>query len=170
MKVCLVPVWYNGGTMAERLVFGKKIEFAGKGKINIISGGTVITIEEAAAPRKTLDVGKEKGEKTSFPEGTLESLRPILRGVFSIDISENADSYWAEIDSKATMTPQEAANKLKRAGKGHVEVSRALVLSDQAVIGNLQWGRLDKEQLNAQVAEVAEIMRPLFQTKRPRHK
>ena len=51
-----------------------------------------------------------------------------------------------------------------------MEVARTLVLSDRAVSENLRWGRIDKEQLNAQVAEVAEIMRPLFQTKRLKHK
>lgn len=170
MKVCVVPVWYNGCIMPERPTFGKRIESVGKGKISIVSGSTVITIEESAAPRKTMDAGKEKKEKTDFPEGSLESLRPLLRGVFGTDISENADSYWAEIDSKVTMAPEDAANKLKRAGKGHIEVSRALVLSDRAVSENLRWGSLSEEQLNAQVAEVAEIMRPLFQTKRSKHK
>ena len=156
--------------MTERLTFGKKIELAGKGKINIISRETMVTIEEISAPRKTTEAASEKAKKLDFPEGTLESLRPILRNVFNTDISENADSYWAEIDSRVTMTPKEAANKLKRAGKGHVEVARALVLSDRAVSENFQWGRIDKEQLNAQVAEVAEIMKPLFQTKRSKHK
>lgn len=170
MKVYVVQVWYNSGTMPERSTFGKKIELVGKGKISIISGGTVITIEEEAAPGKAVDVGKEKKKNPDFPEGSLESLRPMLRGVFNIDISENADSYWLEIDSKATMAPEKAANKLKRAGKGHVEVARALVLSDRAIRENLQWGRLDKEQLSAQIAEVAEVMRPLFQTRRSKHK
>ena len=106
MKVCLVQVWYNGVTMAERPTFGKKIELAGRGKINIISGETVITIEEASAPKKIAGATIEKAKKLDFPEGTLESLRPILRNVFNTDISENADSYWAEIDSRATMTPK----------------------------------------------------------------
>lgn len=170
MEDLACKVWYNRCDMPERPIFGKKIELVDKGKINIISGGTVITIEGEAAPKKTVDAGKEKKKNPDFPEGSLESLRPMLRGVFNIDISENADSYWLEIDSRATMPPEKAANKLKRAGKGYVEVARALVLSDRAIRENLQWGRLDKEQLSAQIAEVAEIMRPFFQTKLSKHK
>jgi len=150
--------------MAERPTFGKKIELSAKGKINIISDGVVVTIEVSAAPRKTADTAK----KLEFPEGTLESLRPLLRQVLGTDISEESDSYWLDIDSKATMSTESAANKLKRAGKSRNEVARALVVSDKALIEKMPWMKksIYELYLESKAAEVSEILKPYFSNKK----
>jgi hypothetical protein len=144
--------------MIEKPYFGRKIELVGKGQINIVSGDTTITIKETVAPRfkKTAEI----------PEGSLTSLRPLLRGVMGSDL-ENDTGYWLQIDKMATMDPQKAANKLKRAGLGHLEVAELLVRTDSLVSQNLAWGNISPNQLNAKITEVAEVISYLFQSVRP---
>ena len=142
--------------MAEREVFGSRIEFAGRGKIKITRGGTSITIGEKAAPRKISD-------NLSFPVGTLDSLRPVLREFFSTVSDEEA--YWAEIEARGVMDPQKAVNKLRRAGNGYIDVARALVMSDAVVNENISWGRLDQSQIDAKIAQVAAKILPFYRNR-----
>jgi len=154
--------------MVERQEFTRKIELAGKGKIKIVSRGvTEIVIGETAAPRKTIDKGNpEKRDKSpKYPEGTIESLRPLLRGVFGSDNSEAADGYWMGVDKMATMTQEQAANKLKRAGIGHEAAARMLMMSDSLVNRGLANNNFTQKEVDAKISEVANILLPFFRNR-----
>jgi hypothetical protein len=156
------------GEMHERESIDN-IKLVGKGRVEITTGGRKIVIEETAAPRRIEDRGKpEVKRKSEFPEGTLESLRPLLRELHGIDISEDADSYWLGIDKASGMSPKKAANILKRHGKGRVEVARALIITDESLGRNKPW--VTKQEYNtfveARTAEISEILRPYFSNKK----
>lgn len=138
--------------MVERQGFGK-IDFIGKGKLKITTKGVDKIIIEQAAPRRK--------DVRDLPDGLLSSLRPLLRGVMGSN-TENDAGYWAEIDSLAIMTPEEAANKLKRAGYSCREVSRLLVMGDSLVSQNLAWGNLTDYQVEAKITEVSENLQQYF--------
>ncbi len=151
--------------MAERQ-FGR-IDIFGKGELKITTRGTTVIIKENAAPRKILDNGnpEKKKKEVNYPEGTIESLRPLLRGVVGADLTENADSYWVQIDSMATMTPKDAANKLKRAGIGRKQAAEILIMSDPLVSSGLGYHNFTQEQVDEKIAEVSNMLQPIFRNK-----
>lgn len=154
--------------MVERPTTGR-IESTGKGKLKIIARGTETTLTEQAAPRKVVDHGNpEKIKKTNFPKGAIESLRPLLRDISGTDISEDADGYWMNVDKMATMTPQTAVNRLKRAGLGHVEAALLLVKSDPQINIGMALNNFTEEVVDAKISEVANLLLPYFQTKIPK--
>lgn len=102
--------------MKERPSFGKRIEPDGDGRIRIKSGSIVVTVEETAAPRIRKE-GQEKHAKFFFPQGTIESLKPLLKDVFQVNGIERDEGFWLEIDDAAQMTPAEAYKKIVKANK-----------------------------------------------------
>jgi hypothetical protein len=77
-------------------------------------------------------LGKEKNKskvtsKIEYPEGTIDSLMPLLRPAlneYGVDVE---DSFWVDIDQRATMTTKQACNKLKRARVGYIKATEAIV-------------------------------------------
>jgi hypothetical protein len=77
-------------------------------------------------------LGKEKNRpkvtsKVEYPEGTIDSLMPLLRPAlneYGVDVEE---SFWVDIDQRATMTTKQACNKLKRARVGYIKATEAMV-------------------------------------------
>lgn len=131
------------------------------------TGMTEDVFEETAAPRRGMDNGKVvKGEtnKTDFPEGTLDSLRPLLRQVFDNGFDEEA--YWAKVQDSATMDPQDAVNKLRAAGQGISKVARELVVSDKLGFENRRFKRLNEDQIKDKISQVASILRPYYRYKK----
>ena len=102
--------------MTERPHFGKVIEQDGDRRIRIISGFTTVTVEETAAPRIRRE-RTEKHTKFFFPQGTIESLKPLLKEVFHVNGIERDESYWLEIDDEASMTPAKAYKKIVKVNK-----------------------------------------------------
>jgi hypothetical protein len=152
--------------MAERQTFGKRIEITGKGKLRIISGDTEIIIEETADPKGERGKGKKEVE-LEFPKGTISSLRPVLRSVFGV-LSEE-EGYWDQIDAMATMSPDEAVEKLKEAGIGCGEISKMLVITDPILYQNIKFGELKQEQVNDLISKVSSALEPLFGSSRPKN-
>lgn len=138
--------------MAERPHFGT-IEITGKGKLKITTRGVSVNISESAAPRVR--------DERKIPEGSISSLRPILRNVIAPD-TENDAGYWLGIDSAASMSAEEAAAKLKRAGFGHREVAGIIVRGDSLVSQNVALGHLTESEILSKIAEVAETLHPFF--------
>jgi len=149
--------------MPERQ-FGK-IEFIKKGELKVTVHGTTVTIKENISPIKTVDKGNPEKNKVVYPEGTIESLRPLLRDVIGADWSENADSYWMQIDSMANMAPKDAANKLKRAGIGRKQTAEMLIMSDPLISSGLRHNNFTQEQVREKIAEVSNMLRPIFSNK-----
>ena len=163
-------VCYNRLTMVERLNTGK-IELIGKGTLKITAKGVDKIIIEQAAPRKIVDNGNpEKITHFGPPKGTIESLYPLLREITGADNSENADGYWMGVDKKATMLPQNAVNKLKRAGYGHLETANLLIKSDPLISMGMALNNFSQEEVDVKVSEVATLLLPLFQNKSSKQK
>ena len=150
--------WYNGDMGRENL---SNIHIEGKGRVKVTRGDTTIILDESGAHRKSVDNGKAKeAKKPEFPEGTLESLRPLLRQVFDSGFED--EGYWAKIVDKAIMDPNTAVNRLRNAGKSHLEVAKALVESDPEGHENIEWGKIDESQVQAKISEVAKILLPFY--------
>ena len=140
------------------------IHIKGKGKLNITRGGITVILDESGAPRESVDNGKiQEVKKRFYPQGTLPSLRPLLRSLF--DSGFDDDAYWARLDDEVTMGPQKAINKLRNAGRSCMEVAEALVLSDPKGRENIQFGNIDKSQIEAKIAEVFNKLLPFYQNK-----
>lgn len=147
-----------------------KIEIMGKGELKITTNRGAKIIVEQAAPRNIIDNGKlDKKRELNFPPGTIESLRPLLRGVTGADTSENADGYWMGVDEMVSMTQETAVNKLKRAGIGHVATARMLIQSDPLISLGLAHNNFSHEDVELKITEVAGFLRPLFQTRKSKN-
>ena len=147
--------------MGERI---NNIHIQSKGKVSVTRGGVTVILDESGAPRESVDNGKIQDVKKRFyPQGTLPSLRPLLRSLF--DSGFDDDAYWARLDDEVTMGPQKAINKLRNAGRSCMEVAEALVLSDPKGRENIQFGNIDKSQIEAKIAEVFNKLLPFYQNK-----
>lgn len=124
------------------------IKVLGKGKLEVTMGGKVITIDEKAAPRKKPEVQT----KFFFPQGTIESLKPLLKDVFNVNGIERDETYWLDIDDAAQMEPKEAFAKIKKANKKFggitAETVAHVVLATDARLGEAKaFGDISAEQV-----------------------
>jgi len=96
--------------MKERPEFGR-IEFAGKRKLKITSGGVTSTIEEKAAPTKTLDRGKDRKINPDLLSN-LRSLTTYAQGPSGDTSDQNYDN--EEIEKLKEKFPDEQAAEVWR--------------------------------------------------------
>lgn len=150
----------------EAYYTGRQVKVEPDGTVIIINTkvGTRKVVDEAGAPRKGVDNGKQKKtEKAEFPEGAIKSLKPLLRQIF--DNGYDDEAHWAKVVAEAPMGVQDAVNRLRAAGKSHEEAARELITSDPTGFENSSWGRLTELQIEEKITEMAEILLPLYQNK-----
>ena len=107
------------------------IEKIKSGKLQAVTeGGQNIEVLFKKGQIRIFDKEKNKlkvKSKVEYPEGTIDSLMSLLRPAlneYGVDVEE---SFWVDIDQRATMTTKQACNKLKRARVGYIEATEAIV-------------------------------------------
>ncbi|MCX6705117.1 MAG: hypothetical protein NT162_02155 [Candidatus Woesebacteria bacterium] len=160
--------------MNERPSFGKRIGQGGDGRIRIVSGSTVVTVEETAAPRIRKE-GQEKHAKFFFPQGTIESLKPLLKDVFQVNGIERDEGFWLEIDDVAQMTPSEAYKKIvkvnKKFGGITAETMAEVVLGTDKLLHEAKaFGNISGQQIKGLESILAGKIMEEYKKSLPRRK
>jgi hypothetical protein len=105
---------------------------------------------------------KPKPDTVGYPEGVIDSLRPILREVFD-PLNNQEDGPWLDLLSAQTMSYGDALAKLKGLHKSATQVAEALLTEDPQLQENIGWHRMGVEGQKALVSRVATRLKEEYE-------
>lgn len=133
--------------------WGKRIEIQGKGRLKV--GEDIIT--ESAVPRKNF----------VYPEGSIASLRPLLRGLYHELGIERDDYFWSEVDNGAKKHPNTALKDIlfHESNKEipYEIIARTILLTDGELKANKESGKLPPQDFDKMQNLLAARLLRLFQ-------
>ncbi|OGM57475.1 hypothetical protein A3E46_00570 [Candidatus Woesebacteria bacterium RIFCSPHIGHO2_12_FULL_46_16] len=97
-------------------------------RIKDVSGGRVRVVTASGTERNIQVLGK--GEEVGFPEGTIESMLPLMERItsrFPGIVSPDNHDFWLSLQEKAPQTPRQAAITLRRSGFSSKVVGQEIV-------------------------------------------
>lgn len=97
--------------------------------------------------------------KIKVPEGTIESLRPLLQEAFGLFGEDQGQGYWERLAQEAPFSPDKACNKLRRAGINHVEATRLVIEREPRVQEALSFGHISDDTLEGFASLVSARVR-----------
>ena len=130
----------------------------------ITEGGSKIDVIIERGSIRIFEVGKKpvrKAPKLEYPEGSIDSLLPLLRpalNAYKVDVDE---SFWVDIELRASMSTKDAVNKLRRAGVGHIDATEAILNNPdikKELIRNNFFGDTNKKTVKSFASTLAEVV------------
>lgn len=145
-------------------------------KIVGVEKGRVRVVMPSGGERNIQVLGK--AEEREFPEGTIESLLPLMEKVtsrFPGIVGQDTEDFWLNLQESAPQTPQQAAIALRRNGNSSRVVGQEIVRRMIKLSGTTPE-REDKGLIQQLIDEASEAVRELYvettevRPRRPRRK
>ena len=122
-----------------------------------------IVVVNRSGVRETLEVIRGRDAFSGFPEGTLESLYPIMQRVLVEypQISSPEPGFWINLEERAHFSYEKAVNLARRRGKSAEDTGAAVVNGILSLAG-LKHEDIGEQILSQMVSQATEKIKEIY--------